>query len=154
MFMSVLLNFRLLHRIPKRECIAEKSIMYFFRSNVKPSPDDPTVYKGKKLSIQTQYGAIKHHTDSLFLELVLLLVSNSFPDQERIIGAVLNDQNCLEIWIQRSEHSSSSNVEHIKQFLIKHFTKLMEDIGIKESEPRIEEKYIFDTRASKKDHKS
>ena len=142
---------RLLHRLPKRDFKSERSTLYFFKSHILPLPSDVAHLGGRKLSIQTQYGSIRHHLDSIFLQLVLLLVSDSFPYFEKMSGVALNDQNQLEIWVQQSPRS----IDTVKQFLLKQFADIMNELGLKEPVPSIDDKPIKPLLSpQKREHKA
>ena len=146
---TLLLN-RLLHRLPRHDIQYERTSLLFFKSNIRPLVNDPAHLGGRKLSIQAQYGSTRHHLDSLFLELVILLACDSFPSQDKISGVALNDQNQLEIWIQ----PSLRQVDSVKKFLSNHFVKVMSELGIKEPVPNIDDKPLRPARSTKREHKS
>ena len=141
---------RLLHRLPRHDIQYERTSLLFFKANIHPLVNDPAHLGGRKLSIQTQYGSTRHHLDSLFLELVILLASDSFPSQDKISGVALNDQNQLEIWIQ----PTLRQVDSVKKFLSNHFVRVLSELGIKEPVPNIDDKPLRPARSTKREHKS
>ena len=140
---------RILHKLPKIDCKTERSTLCFFKSHIRPDPEDSANAGGRKLSLQTQYGAIRHHLHTIFTEIVMLLASNSIPSQDNVSGIALNDQNCIEVWIQ----PSLKNIEPIKTFLSAHLKNVIDELGIKEAPPNIDDKPLKIKKSSKPNQK-
>lgn len=88
------------NNIPRPALLPIRSTYYFFKEDIQPAWEDPKNEGGGALKINLRTPALATHSELIFLQLLLLVISNTLPNTEWINGITFSKtKDVVEVWL-------------------------------------------------------